>query len=198
MVKTIDTVPWGAPRRQHHPSASGLMLACTCTFLLAWLLNPLVQPPMQALRSLQIVQSITLLKPETVPLPEGASAKTVLQAPPAQYSSPTPMSAPIQLAAPVGSEASKPPHTEAATAQDSGPLVIDPQALRSAIQSRGVERLAQESGRPLYKNKPTAQDKWRQSMESARVPDCLEPDDKGMGLLNAPVLIYKAITDKCR
>jgi hypothetical protein len=145
------------------------------------------------------VQSITLLKPEAAPVPESASAKAVLQAHSSQYSSLNPINAPIQLTSPVGDEVSKTPHTEAAAVHEQGKLVIDPQALRSAIQSRGgVERLAQESGRPLYKKKPTAEDTWRESIEKARVPDCLEPDANGMGLLNAPVLIFKAITDKCK
>lgn len=80
--------------------------------------------------------------------------------------------------------------------RDPGGLVIDAHALRSAIQNRGVERLAQESGRPLINSSPTPQEKWRQSIQKAEVPDCLEAN--GMGLLNAPVLLFKAITDKCK
>lgn len=145
-----------------------------------------------------MVHSITLLTPETVPAPMHTQ-----QVKPLRPESQTPLrlehSGPTQDAhITQDSSPSKVPDTDAAVVGDPGHFIMDRRALRSAIQSRGVERLAQDSGRPLFNSRPSPQDRWQKSIEQAALPDCLAPDSQGMGLLNAPVLIFKAITDKCK
>ncbi len=187
---------WSSPRGMAHASPRFALLALFWTGLLGWLISPQMKLPIKGQWEPPVIHSITLLTPAPAPAPDHVNRQKLSAAH-------SPTTAPMVQSTPsttitVGSEVPQAPNADAAPMRDPGRLVIDAHALRSAIQSRGVERLAQESGRPLINSNPTPQEKWRQSIQKAEVPDCLEANPNGMGLLNAPVLLFKAITDKCK
>lgn len=190
------SIPWRAPRKLAHASPRSALLAVAWTCFLGWVISPHIPSSIKAPGETTIVHSITLLKPDPVLTPESVRRQkpSAIHGPePASTEQITPSSTIT-----VGKEVPQALNADAVPMRDTGRIVIDAHALRSAIQSRGVERLAQESGRPLINSKPTPQEKWHQSIQKAEVPDCLESNPNGMGLLNAPVLLFKAITDKCK
>ena len=196
MLSKHAPMHWSSRKGVAHASPRFALLALAWTGFLGWLISPQMKLPIKAQWELPVIHSITLLTPDPTPVPHSFSRQK-----PSAAHSPTPLSmvqSTPSTTITVGSEVPQAPNADAAPMGDPGRLVIDAHALRSAIQSRGVERLAQESGRPLINSNPAPQERWRQSIQKAEVPDCLESNPNGMGLLNAPVLLFKAITDKCK
>lgn len=86
-----------------------------------------------------------------------------------------------------------------------GPASLTIDIRRANEASHGaVTRLAQRARAPLNSDRVTKEDRLKQGMDAASIPDCLRPDALKHapihlgGLLDLPVLAYVAMNGKCK